>query len=116
MNFVTNDHSLALNSAEMMFLVAMLWIVPVILGAPHVSLPLDPKEASLFVKFDKMTLETEVVVADMDSQVLGQSCSKTLDSGAFAHFPISTDLDSDGAGNFQTVFHFLPLFVFICRY
>ncbi|KFZ06545.1 hypothetical protein V501_07314 [Pseudogymnoascus sp. VKM F-4519 (FW-2642)] len=32
-------------------------------------------------------------------QVLGQSCSKALDSGAFADFPISTDLDSNGAGN-----------------
>ncbi|OBU00747.1 hypothetical protein VE01_01192 [Pseudogymnoascus verrucosus] len=78
----------------------MTWIVPVVLGAPHLSsLPRDLKEASLLIKFDKTSLEQEVVVVDMESQVLGQSCSKTLDSGAFADFPISTDLDSNGAGN-----------------
>ncbi|OBT58266.1 hypothetical protein VE04_01564 [Pseudogymnoascus sp. 24MN13] len=83
----------------MMLLAAMLWLVPVVLGALHLSLPQDSKEASLFVKFDKTTLETEVVIADMDSQILGQSCGRTLDSGAFAHFPISTEVDSNGAGN-----------------
>ncbi|OBT50139.1 hypothetical protein VE04_09639, partial [Pseudogymnoascus sp. 24MN13] len=69
----------------------MTWIVPVVLGAPHLSsLPRDLKEASLLIKFDKTSLEQEVVVVDMD---------KTLDSGAFADFPISTDLNSNGAGN-----------------
>lgn len=107
MDFVTNDHSLLLHSAKMMFLAAMTWIVPVVLGAPHLSsLPRDLNEASLLIKFDKTSLEQEVVVVDMESQVLGQSCSKTLDSGAFADFPISTDLDSNGAGNFETVFQF----------
>lgn len=54
MDFVTNDHSLPLHSAKMMFLAAMTWIMPVVLGAPHLpSLPRDLKEASLLIKFDK---------------------------------------------------------------
>ncbi|KFY33804.1 hypothetical protein V494_07306 [Pseudogymnoascus sp. VKM F-4513 (FW-928)] len=91
---------LLLHSAKMMFLAAMTWIVPVVLGAPQLSsLPRDLKDATLLIKFDKTSLEQEVAVVDMESQVLGQSCSKTLDSGAFANFPISADLDPNGAGN-----------------
>lgn len=68
MDFVTNDHSLLLHLAKMMFLSAMTWIVPIVLGAPHLlSLPRDLKEAGLFIEFDKTSLEQEVVVVDMKS-------------------------------------------------
>ncbi|KAH7397728.1 hypothetical protein BKA64DRAFT_623698 [Cadophora sp. MPI-SDFR-AT-0126] len=78
-------------------IVSMTWILPVILAAPSVRR--STKEANLFVKFDKTTLETEITVMDVSSQLLGQICNTLLNSGPFVDFPISTNLDQNGAGN-----------------
>lgn len=44
-------------------------------------------------------METDIAVTDKEtSQVLGYACSNTLNLGAFANFPISADLDQNGAG------------------
>ena len=60
----------------------------------------DTKQLQITVQQVKTSSESDIVVTDKEtSQVLGHTCSDTLNSGAFANFPIIADIDQNGVGN-----------------
>lgn len=59
----------------------------------------DLKEVNVVIQRLKGTAETDVAIVDKESsEVLGYACSDKLDSGAFAKFPVSADINEYGAG------------------
>jgi hypothetical protein len=75
-------------------------LMTVVLAAPSLHARQDVKEVNVIVQQIKSTSERDIAVIDKEtSQVLGHACSNTLSSGAFANFPISADLDQNGAGS-----------------
>ncbi|KZF19049.1 hypothetical protein L228DRAFT_271675 [Xylona heveae TC161] len=75
-------------------------LLPAALAAPSLHVRQDTQDVNVVVQYIKATSEQDIAVTNKDfSQVLGYSCSNTLDSGAFADVPISADLDFNGAGN-----------------
>ncbi|EEA19900.1 conserved hypothetical protein [Talaromyces marneffei ATCC 18224] len=79
----------------------MAGLVPVALTAPsrlHLRSG-DTQEVNVMIQQVKSTSETDIAVVSKDtSDILGYSCSSTLNSGAFANLPITADIDENGAG------------------
>lgn len=70
--------------------------MPAVLAAPSGQ---DLKEVNVVIQRLKGTAETDVAVVDKESsEVLGYSCSNKIDSGAFAKFPVSADINEYGSG------------------
>ncbi|OBU00954.1 hypothetical protein VE01_00773 [Pseudogymnoascus verrucosus] len=70
--------------------------MPAVLAAPSGQ---DLKEVNVVIQRLKGTAETDVAIVDKESsEVLGYACSDKLDSGAFAKFPVSADINEYGAG------------------
>ncbi|KFY39147.1 hypothetical protein V495_06128 [Pseudogymnoascus sp. VKM F-4514 (FW-929)] len=70
--------------------------VPAVLAAPSGQ---DLKEVNVVIQRIKETSETDVAIVDkVSSKVLGYACSNKVDSGAFAKFPVSADINEFGAG------------------
>lgn len=70
--------------------------VPAVLAAPSGQ---DLKEVNVVIQRLKGTAETDVAIVDKESsKVLGYACSDKIDSGAFANFPVSADINEYGAG------------------
>ncbi|OBT64832.1 hypothetical protein VE03_06403 [Pseudogymnoascus sp. 23342-1-I1] len=69
---------------------------PAVLAAPSGQ---DLKEVNIVIQRLKGTAETDVAIVDKESsEVLGYACSNKIDSGAFAKFPVSADINEYGAG------------------
>lgn len=80
---------------------ATLSTLPSVLAAPSVTVSArgETQEVAIHVKIDKATSEKYVAISNKNLEVLAEACSGVLNAGAFADFPISTNLDNNGAGN-----------------
>lgn len=80
---------------------ALAGLVPSALTAPsrlHLRSD-DAQEVNVMIQQVKSTSETDIaVVSQNTSEILGYSCSSTLNSGAFADLPITAYIDENGAG------------------
>ncbi|PCG96925.1 Hypothetical protein PENO1_065820 [Penicillium occitanis (nom. inval.)] len=80
---------------------AMAGLVSVALTAPsrlHLRSG-NTQEVNVMIQQIKSTSETDIAVVSQDtSEIIGYSCSSTLNSGAFADLPITADIDENGAG------------------
>lgn len=79
-----------------MSIAALAASIPAALAAPTGQ---DLKEVDIVIQRLKGTAEIDVAVVDKESsEVLGYACSEKLDSGVFAKFPVSADINEYGAG------------------
>ncbi|OBT51394.1 hypothetical protein VE04_10278, partial [Pseudogymnoascus sp. 24MN13] len=70
--------------------------MPAVLAAPSSQ---DVNEVDIVIQRLKTTSETDIAVVDKESsEILGYACSSKIDSGAFANFPVSADIDEYGSG------------------
>lgn len=59
----------------------------------------DTQQLNVMIQQVKSTSETDIAVVKSDtSEILGYSCSSTLNTGAFADLPITADVDENGSG------------------
>ncbi|GIJ84868.1 hypothetical protein Asppvi_003719 [Aspergillus pseudoviridinutans] len=77
----------------------VLAFLPAVLGIPTLNTRQDTKAVEIEVELVGDTSKVSIAVIDQEtSEVLGRSCSSTLNSGGFANFPIATNLDIYGGG------------------
>lgn len=80
---------------------AIAGLAPVALTAPS-RLHLrgdDTREVNIMIQQVKSTGETDIAVVSQGTpDILGYSCSSTLNYGAFADLPITADIDENGSG------------------
>jgi hypothetical protein len=78
----------------------LLAFLPAVLGTPTLNSRQDTKAVEIEVELVRDSSEVSITVIDQEtSEVLGQSYSSTLNSGGFANFPITTNLDLYGGGD-----------------
>ncbi|KAJ5621149.1 hypothetical protein N7510_005133 [Penicillium lagena] len=71
-------------------------LVSLALAVPHAST--NAQKINVMIQQVKASSEMDIAVVSQEtSQVLGYSCSNTLDSGVFADLPIMANVDEDGA-------------------
>jgi len=99
-NFQSNISVLLVKMISLAIIAALASCVPTVLTAPTLDTRQDVKEVSINIQFIKATSEIDLSVTDKaTSKSLGYACSGTLNADAFANFPISADIDENGAGN-----------------
>jgi hypothetical protein len=80
---------------------AILAVMPVALAAPSHQLEArDPQDVHITFQVSRLTSEAAIEVWNKDqTEILGQSCTSSINSGVFQDSPIAFTVDERGAGS-----------------
>jgi hypothetical protein len=79
---------------------ALLAVVPVAMAVPSQRLDArDSRDVQVTFQVSRLTSEAAIEVWNKDeTEILGQSCTRSIDSGIFQNTPIAFKIDKNGAG------------------